>query len=38
MGGWACPCPPWDTGIPDARIVASMVAEPALLTSRQMDA
>lgn len=27
----------WDTGIPDARIVASMVAEPALLTSRQMD-
>ena len=28
----------WDTGIPDARIVASMVAEPALLTSRQMDA
>lgn len=28
----------WDTAIPDARIVASMVAEPALLTSRQMDA
>lgn len=28
----------WDTGIPDARIVASMVAEPAQLTSRQMDA
>ena len=28
----------WDTGIPDARIVASMVAEPALLTTRQMDA
>ncbi len=28
----------WDTGIPDARIVASMVAEPALFTSRQMDA
>ncbi len=28
----------WDTGIPDARIVASMVAEPNLLTSRQMDA
>lgn len=27
----------WDTAIPDARIVASMVAEPALLTSRQMD-
>lgn len=27
----------WDTGIPDARIVASMVAEPALLTARQMD-
>jgi len=27
----------WDTGIPDARIVASMVAEPTLLTSRQMD-
>jgi 3-methyladenine DNA glycosylase AlkD len=27
----------WDTGIPDARIVASMVADPALLTSRQMD-
>lgn len=28
----------WDTGIPDARIVAGMVAEPAKLTSRQMDA
>jgi 3-methyladenine DNA glycosylase AlkD len=28
----------WDTGIPEARIVAGMVAEPALLTSRQMDA
>lgn len=28
----------WDTAIPDARIVASMVAEPAHLTSRQMDA
>jgi 3-methyladenine DNA glycosylase AlkD len=28
----------WDTGIPDARIVASMVADPAPLTSRQMDA
>lgn len=27
----------WDTGIPDARIVASMVADPARLTSRQMD-
>jgi 3-methyladenine DNA glycosylase AlkD len=27
----------WDTGIPDARIVASMVADPALLTPRQMD-
>jgi 3-methyladenine DNA glycosylase AlkD len=27
----------WDTGIPDARIVASMVAEPARLTARQMD-
>lgn len=27
----------WDTGIPDARIVAGMVAEPARLTSRQMD-
>lgn len=27
----------WDTGIPDARIVAGMVAEPAKLTSRQMD-
>ncbi len=28
----------WNTGIPDARIVASMVAEPDLLTSREMDA
>lgn len=28
----------WDTGIPDARIVAGMVAEPAKLTSREMDA
>ena len=28
----------WETGIPDARIVASMVAVPAELTSRQMDA
>lgn len=28
----------WDTGIPDARMVAGMVAEPAKLTSRQMDA
>lgn len=28
----------WDTAIPDARILASMVAEPALLTARQMDA
>ena len=28
----------WETGLPDARIVASMVADPALLTSRQMDA
>ena len=27
----------WETGIPDARIVASMVADPKLLTSRQMD-
>jgi len=27
----------WDTGIPDARIVAGMVADPAKLTSRQMD-
>nr|WP_295786120.1 DNA alkylation repair protein [Rhodoferax sp.] len=25
----------WDTSIPDARIVASMVAEPARFTSRQ---
>jgi len=28
----------WDTGIPDARIVAGMVAEPTKLTSPQMDA
>ena len=28
----------WDTGIPDARIVAGMVAEPTKLTSDQMDA
>jgi len=28
----------WETGIPDARIVAGMVAEPAKLTSREMDA
>ena len=28
----------WDTGIPDARIVAGMLAEPAKLNSRQMDA
>lgn len=28
----------WRTGIPDARILAGMVAEPARLTSRQMDA
>ena len=28
----------WETGIPDARIVASIVTDPALLTSRQMDA
>lgn len=27
----------WRTGIPDARIVAGMVAEPARLTSSQMD-
>ena len=27
----------WETGIPDARIVGSMVADPKLLTSRQMD-
>jgi len=27
----------WDTGIPDARIVAGMVAEPKKLTARQMD-
>ena len=27
----------WDTAIPDARIVASMVADPALLIARQMD-
>lgn len=28
----------WETGIPDARIVAGMVAEPTKLTSPQMDA
>lgn len=28
----------WETGIPDARIVAGLVAEPAKLTSDQMDA
>ena len=28
----------WATGIPDARIVAGMVADPARLTSRQLDA
>lgn len=28
----------WDTGIPEARIVAGLVAEPAQLSSRQMDA
>ena len=28
----------WDTGIPDARIVAGMVAEPAKLSAKQMDA
>lgn len=27
----------WDTGIPEARIVAGLVAEPAQLSSRQMD-
>jgi len=27
----------WDTGIPDARIVAGMVVDPLRLTSRQMD-
>jgi len=27
----------WDTGIPDAQILAGMVAEPALLTVQQMD-
>jgi len=27
----------WDTGIPDARIVAGMLAEPGKLTSSQMD-
>ncbi|MDD2882166.1 MAG: DNA alkylation repair protein [Rhodoferax sp.] len=27
----------WDTGIPDARIVAGMVADPAKLTSKEMD-
>jgi 3-methyladenine DNA glycosylase AlkD len=28
----------WDSGVPDARIVAAMVAEPQRLTARQMDA
>lgn len=28
----------WDTGIPEARIVAGLVAEPDRLTARQMDA
>ncbi|HJV64040.1 MAG TPA: DNA alkylation repair protein [Albitalea sp.] len=28
----------WDTGIPDAQILAGMLAEPARFTSRQMDA
>jgi len=28
----------WDTGIPDAQILAGIVAEPACLTSREMDA
>jgi len=28
----------WDSGIPDAQILAGLVAEPARLTSRQMDA
>lgn len=28
----------WETAIPDARILASLVAEPAQLSSRQMDA
>jgi len=28
----------WDTGIPDAQILAAMVAEPARFTSTQMDA
>jgi 3-methyladenine DNA glycosylase AlkD len=27
----------WDSGIPDAQILAALVAEPALFTSRQMD-
>lgn len=27
----------WDTGIPDARIVAGLVAEPERLSARQMD-
>lgn len=27
----------WDTGIPDAQLLAGMVAEPALLTQQQMD-
>lgn len=28
----------WDTGIPDAQILAGLVADPARLSSRQMDA
>lgn len=28
----------WDTGIPDARILAGLVAEPSRLSARQMDA
>jgi 3-methyladenine DNA glycosylase AlkD len=28
----------WDTGIPDAQILAGMVAEPGLLSARRMDA
>ncbi len=28
----------WDSGTPDARIIASMVAEPGRFTSREMDA
>lgn len=27
----------WKTGVPDARILASMIAEPALLSSREME-